>query len=197
MAVCVCVHDDVDDTGSVQRDDNFGHENICIGSYPRCYGLVHLIYASRPVRPPSHDDEAVESGQLVKIMMVEKRFTGSGSGARELDVLEQMLAKGDHPGRVVCGMVPLGFGHIDAVEQLARVVFPPDVDVDSPPSPQRQRSKNDVRVSVSHHVHALWNITSTISVFSLDLSDQRACAGDCVLFHANISPRCLHTRKDQ
>ena len=34
MAVCVCVHDDVDDAGTVQRDDNFGHENICIGSHP-------------------------------------------------------------------------------------------------------------------------------------------------------------------
>ena len=31
----MCVYDDVDDTGTVQRDDNFGHENICTGSHPK------------------------------------------------------------------------------------------------------------------------------------------------------------------
>ena len=33
--VAVCVYDDVDDTGELQREDNFGHENICIGLHPR------------------------------------------------------------------------------------------------------------------------------------------------------------------
>ena len=32
---CGSVYDDVDDTGAVQRGDNFGHENISNGSHPR------------------------------------------------------------------------------------------------------------------------------------------------------------------
>ena len=30
-----CVYDDLDDIGTVQREDNFGHESVCIDSHPK------------------------------------------------------------------------------------------------------------------------------------------------------------------